>query len=237
MSNKIWILAVGLLMGVTACHTTEILDQRQEGKIVFRTTVANATKATGISPDYLKTQGFRVIAFNGPVADAGVDAGVVKRFDEILGSDQYQEDGYYVPYFWGDEDLHFYAWYPKSEENALVVNTDNGYAITYTPAESAAQQKDFSVAYNTGDKEHNGSTGVNMNFRHALAQVEMVVNNGSTAGNTVIVKGIKVGNAIKSGTFSMPVLTTEAPADEDNLLTSQWSGNVRTTTGDKNIKT
>ena len=237
MSNKIWILAVGLLMGVTACHTTEILDQRQEGKIVFRTTVANATKATGISPDYLKTQGFRVIAFNGPVADAGVDAGVVKRFDEILGSDQYQEDGYYVPYFWGDEDLHFYAWYPKSEENALVVNTDNGYAITYTPAESAAQQKDFSVAYNTGDKEHNGSTGVNMNFRHALAQVEMVVNNGSTAGNTVIVKGIKVGNAIKSGTFSMPVLTTEAPADEDNLLTSQWSGNVRTDTGDKNIKT
>ena len=233
MSNKIWILAVGLLMGVTACHTTEILDQRQEGKIVFRTTVANATKATGISPDYLKTQGFRVIAFNGPVADAGVE----NKFDEILGSDQYREDGYYVPYFWGDETLHFYAWYPKSEENALVVNTDNGYAITYTPAESAAQQKDFSVAYNTGNKEDNGSAGVNLNFRHALAQVEMVVNNGSTAGNTVIVKGIKVGNAIKSGTFSMPVLTTEAPADEDNLLTSQWSGNVRTDTGDKNIKT
>ena len=233
MSNKIWILAVGLLMGVTACHTTEILDQRQEGKIVFRTTVANATKATGISPDYLKTQGFRVIAFNGPVADADVE----NKFDEILGSDQYREDGYYVPYFWGDETLHFYAWYPKSEENALVVNTDNGYAITYTPAESAAQQKDFSVAYNTGNKEDNGSAGVNLNFRHALAQVEMVVNNGSTAGNTVIVKGIKVGNAIKSGTFSMPVITTETPADEDNLLTSQWSGNVRTDTGDKNIKT
>lgn len=233
MSNKIWILAVGLLMGVTACHTTEILDQRQEGKIVFRTTVANATKATGISPDYLKTQGFRVTAFNGPVADADVE----NKFDEILGSDQYREDGYYVPYFWGDETLHFYAWYPKSEENALVVNTDNGYAITYTPAESAAQQKDFSVAYNTGNKEVNGSAGVNLNFRHALAQVEMVVNNGSTAGNTVIVKGIKVGNAIKSGTFSMPVLTTEAPADEDNLLTSQWSGNVRTDTEDKNIKT
>lgn len=232
MSNKIWILALGLLMGVTACHTTEILDRREEGKIVFRTTVANATKATGISPDYLKTQGFRVTAFNGPVADAGV----AKRFDEILGSDQYQEDGYYVPYFWGDEDLHFYAWYPQSEDG-LSVNTANGYAITYTPAESAAQQKDFSVAYNTGNKEDNGSAGVNLNFRHALAQVEMVVNNGSTAGNTVIVKGIKVGNAIKSGTFSMPVITTEAPADEDNLLTSQWSGNVRTTTGDKNIKT
>ena len=232
MSNKNWILALGLLMGVTACHTTEILDRRQEGKIVFRTTVANATKATGISPDYLKTQGFRVAAFNGPVADAGVE----NKFDEILGSDQYQEDGYYVPYFWGDEDLHFYAWYPQSEDG-LSVDTANGYAITYTPAESAAQQKDFSVAYNTGNKEDNGSAGVNLNFRHALAQVEMVVNNGSTAGNTVIVKGIKVGNAIKSGTFSMPVITTEAPADEDNLLTSQWSGNVRTDTEDKNIKT
>lgn len=233
MSNKIWILALGLLMGVTACHTTEILDRREEGKIVFRTTVANATKATGISPDYLKTQGFHVAAFYGPVAETGV----TKEFEMDLGGDQYREDGYYVPYFWGDKTLHFYAWYPKSEENALVVNTSNGYAITYTPAASAADQKDFSVAYNTGNKEDNGSTGVNMNFRHALSQVEIVVNNGSTAGNTVIVKGVKVGNAIKSGTFTMPVIPTEAAATEDNLLTDLWSGNVRTTDADNNIKT
>lgn len=233
MSNKIWILALGLLMGVTACHTTEILDRREEGKIVFRTTVANATKATGISPEYLKTQGFHVAAFDGPVADEGV----TMEFEMDLGGDQYREDGYYVPYFWGDKTLHFYAWYPKSEENALVVNKSNGYAITYTPAASAADQKDFSVAYNTGNKEDNGSTGVNMNFRHALSQVEIVVNNGSTAGNTVIVKGVKVGNAIKSGTFTMPVIPTEAAATEDNLLTDLWSGNVRTTDADKNIKT
>lgn len=233
MSNKIWILALGLLMGVTACHTTEILDRREEGKIVFRTTVANTTKATGISPDYLKTQGFHVAAFYGPVAETGV----TKEFEMDLGGDQYREDGYYVPYFWGDKTLHFYAWYPKSEENALVVNTSNGYAITYTPAASAADQKDFSVAYNTGNKEDNGSTGVNMNFRHALSQVEIVVNNGSTAGNTVIVKGVKVGNAIKSGTFTMPVIPTEAAATEDNLLTDLWSGNVRTTDADNNIKT
>ena len=233
MSNKIWILALGLLMGVTACHTTEILDRREEGKIVFRTTVANTTKATGISPDYLKTQGFHVAAFYGPVAETGV----TKEFEMDLGGDQYREDGYYVPYFWGDQTLHFYAWYPKSEENALVVNMSNGYAITYTPAASAADQKDFSVAYNTGNKEDNGSTGVNMNFRHALSQVEIVVKNGSTAGNTVIVKGVKVGNAIKSGTFTMPVIPTEAAATEDKLLTNLWSGNERTTAADKNIKT
>ena len=89
MSNKIWILALGLLMGVTACHTTEILDRREEGKIVFRTTVANATKATGISPDYLKTQGFHVAAFDGPVADDVV----TKQFEMDLGGDQYREDG------------------------------------------------------------------------------------------------------------------------------------------------
>lgn len=230
---------MGLLMGMTACHTTEILDQREEGKIVLRTSVANATKATSLSADYLRTQGFHVAAFKGPVAETDVE----NVFDLDLGGDQYREDGYYVPYFWGDETLHFYAWYPRSEDGTngagtLSIDTDHGYAITYTPAESAALQKDLSVAYNTGNKEDNGSTGVNLNFRHALSQVEIVVNNGSTiADNTVIVKGLKVGNVIKSGTMVMPVITTEEAATEENLLTGLWHGNERTDAVDKNIRT
>lgn len=239
MSKKLLIIAGLALMSLTACHRVTVMDQREEGKITLRTTVANATKATGISPDYLKDQGFHLATFEGPIAEAGV----VKYFEMDLGGEQYKGDGYYVPYFWQDTPLHFYAWYPKSEDGTegagtMSVDTSNGYAITYTPAQSAALQKDFSVAYNVGNKEDDGSTGVNLNFRHALSQVEIVVNNGSTLpDNTVIVKGLKVGNVIKSGTMTMPVLVTTEAAAEGNLLTGLWHGNVRTATGDKNIQT
>lgn len=239
MSKHVLILAAALLMGVTACRTSEVLDRRAEGQITLRTSVEHSTKAVSISADYLKNQGFHLATFLGPIAETNV----VKYFEMDMGGEQYKGDGYYVPYFWQDSDLHFYAWYPKSEDGTdgagtLSVDTANGYAITYTPAESAALQKDFSVAYNRGNKDDNGIDGVALNFRHALAQVEIVVNNGSTvADNTVMVKGLKVGNVIKSGTMAMPVTVTEAAATEENLLTGLWHGNVRTETGDKNIRT
>lgn len=236
---KLNTLAMALLMGLAACQTTELLDQRQDGKINLRTSVNTATKAVGLSTDRLKSEGFHLAVFEGKIADANV----VKYFEMDMGSDQFKEDGYYTPYFWEDRTLHFYAWYPKSIDatagsGSMTVDAENGYAITYVLADDVAKQKDFSVAYNTGTKEENGSSGVNMNFRHALAQVEVVVNNGSTLpDNTVIIKAIKVGNAIKRGTFTMPVYPTDDVVSEENRLTTMWRDNARTTSGDKNIQT
>ncbi len=228
-------MAMALLMSLVACQTTEILDQRQDSRINLRTSVNTATKAVGLSTNHLKTQGFHLAVFQGKIGDADV----VKYFEMDMDRDQFKEDGYYTPYFWEDRTLHFYAWYPKSEQaGTMTVDPDNGYAITYAPAENAAEQKDFSVAYNIGTKEENGSSGVNMNFRHALSQVEIIVNNASTlADNNVIVKAVKVGNAIKSGTFGMPVYPTDEAVSEENRLTGLWSGNVRTNSGDKNLRT
>lgn len=238
MKNNQLLILAGLLAGLAACNNVQVLDQRNDGQIALRTTVATSTKAVGLTTDALKSQGFHLAVFEGPIAEANV----VKYFEMDMGNDQYKSDGYYTPYFWNDKTLHFYAWYPISEDGTngagtLVVNEDSGYSLTYTPAQSTALQKDLSIAYNTGTKEDNASAGVNMNFRHALSQVQIVVNNGSTlADNTVIVKGLKVGNSIKSGTIAMPVISTEAAAAEGNLLTGLWSGNVKTATGDKNIQ-
>lgn len=240
MKNKhIFMMAACLLASLAACNKVQVLDQRKDGQIALRTTVATSTKATSLTTDILKAQGFHLAVFEGPIAETGVN----KYFEMDMGNDQYKGDGYYTPYFWNDKTLHFYAWYPISENGTngagtLVVNEGDGYSLSYTPAVNAALQKDLAIAYNTGTKEANGSAGLNMNFRHALSQVQIVVNNGSTlADNTVIVKGVKVGNAIKSGTLSMPVITTEAAANNDNLLTSLWSGNKKTKSGDKNIQT
>lgn len=227
-NTTIPMLATALLVGLTACQTTEILDQRQDGKIHLRTSVNTATKATSLSKDVLSSEGFHLAVFDSPV----IDNGAGKYFEMDMGSEQLKEDGFYTDYYWNDKTLHFYAWYPKN----VVADAQDSYSISYAPAENAADQKDLSLAYNTGNKENNDESGVLLNFRHALAQVHMIVNNASTLpNNNVIVKAVKVGNAIKSGTLRMPSYPTSAAVTESNLLTSLWEGNVKTATGDKNV--
>lgn len=231
MKNKtISMLATALLMGLTACQTTEILDQSQDGKINLRTSVNTATKATSLTQGILASEGFHLAVFEAPIKDANA----TKYFEMDMGSEQLKQDGYYTPYYWNDKTLHFYAWYPKD----VAADPEKNYSISFTPADNAADQKDLSLAYNTGNKESNNESGVLLNFRHALAQVEMKVCNASTLPNNIVqVKAIKVGNAIKSGTLTMPNYPTSAAVSESNLLTDLWTGNVKTDTGDKNIHT
>lgn len=231
MKNKnIPILAAALLMGFTACQTTEILDQRQDGKITLRTSVNTATKATPLSKNLLSANGFHLAVLDGPIIDSGSSV----YFEMDMGSDQLKEDGYYTDYYWNDKTLHFYAWYPKN----VAVDASDFYSISYAAAQNVADQQDLSLAYNTGNKADNDESGVLLNFRHALAQIQMVVNNGSTLpNNNVIVKAVKVGNAIKGGTLRMPSYPTSADVAESNLLTNLWEDNVKTATGDKNVNT
>ena len=231
MKNKtIPMLATALLMGLTACQTTEILDQRQDGKITLRTSVNTATKATPLSKDVLSANGFHLAVLDGPIIDSGSSV----YFEMDMGSDQLKEDGYYTDYYWNDKTLHFYAWYPKN----VAVDASDFYSISFAAAQNVADQKDLSLAYNTGNKADNDESGVLLNFRHALSQIQMVVNNGSTLpNNNVIVKAVKVGNAIKGGTLRMPSSPTSAAAAESNLLTNLWEDNVKTATGDKNVNT
>ena len=231
MKNKnIPILAAALLMGFTACQTTEILDQRQDGKITLRTSVNTATKATPLSKDLLSANGFHLAVLDGPIIDSGSSV----YFEMDMGSDQLKEDGYYTDYYWNDKTLHFYAWYPKN----VAVDASDFYSISYAAAQNVADQQDLSLAYNTGNKADNDESGVLLNFHHALAQIQMVVNNGSTLpNNNVIVKAVKVGNAIKGGTLRMPSYPTSADVAESNLLTNLWEDNVKTATGDKNVNT
>lgn len=231
MKNKtIPMLATALLMSFTACQTTEILDQRQDGKITLRTSVNTATKATPLSKDVLSANGFHLAVLDGPIIDSGSSV----YFEMDMGSDQLKEDGYYTDYYWNDKTLHFYAWYPKN----VAVDASDFYSISFAAAQNVADQKDLSLAYNTGNKADNDESGVLLNFRHALSQIQMVVNNGSTLpNNNVIVKAVKVGNAIKGGTLRMPSSPTSAAAAESNLLTNLWEDNVKTATGDKNVNT
>ena len=123
-------------------------------------------------------------------------------------------------FFWPVEgDLHFYAYAPDVPGAADAPGT---YEITsssqklanFSPCASAAEQKDFVYAYAKGNLTDNGTSGVDVDFKHALTEVSIAAKNDNSA-YTVEVTGVKLGNIKSKGTFSFPAVNNATPASWD----------------------
>ena len=80
----------------------------------------------------------------------------------------------------------------------------------FVPNTAAADQKDFVYAKSTGNNKANGTTGIDIDFQHALSEVTIAAKNENTA-YTVDVTGVKIGNVIKKGTFTFLPPQTQQP--------------------------
>ena len=135
-------------------------------------------------------------------------------------------------FFWPVEgDLHFYAYAPEVPGAADAPGT---YEITsssqklanFSPCASAAEQKDFVYAYAKGNLTDNGTSGVNVDFKHALTEVSIAAKNDNSA-YTVEVTGVKLGNIKSKGTFTFPAVGGATPASWD--LAGSGVANYETT--------
>ena len=135
-------------------------------------------------------------------------------------------------FFWPVEgDLHFYAYAPEVPGAADAPGT---YEITsssqklanFSPCATAAEQKDFVYAYAKGNLTDNGTSGVDVDFKHALTEVSIAAKNDNSA-YTVEVTGVKLGNIKSKGTFSFPAVGGATPASWD--LTGSAVANYETT--------
>ena len=135
-------------------------------------------------------------------------------------------------FFWPVEgDLHFYAYAPDDPGAADAPGT---YEITsssqklanFSPCASAAEQKDFVYAYAKGNLTDNGTSGVNVDFKHALTEVSIAAKNDNSA-YTVEVTGVKLGNIKSKGTFTFPAVNNATPASWD--LSGSGVANYETT--------
>ena len=177
--------------------------------ISFRASVGTSTKASEVNASNLT--GFNVTAIgNGAnyftdmsVAVSGGTCTVAKT------------------YYWPSYELGFYAYANVSGGTVSIENSAK--TITgVTPAAAAAEQTDMIVAYETGDKEHNESSGVPLNFRHALSQVVVKAANLSTSGIQIKVAGVKLGNILDRGTFTYPATSTST-RNSGTLSQSLWN--------------
>ena len=115
-------------------------------------------------------------------------------------------------FFWPVEgDLHLYGYAPAApgKNGTFQIDKDAQTLTDFVPFATAAAQQDFVYAKSTGNNATNGTTGVELNFQHALTEISVAAKNSNTA-YTVNVTGVKLGNVKTKGTFTFPSIANSA---------------------------
>ena len=115
-------------------------------------------------------------------------------------------------FFWPVEgDLHLYGYAPAKPgaNGTFKIDKDAQTLTDFVPFATAAAQQDFVYAKSTGNNATNGTTGVELNFQHALTEISVAAKNSNTA-YTVKVTGVKLGNVKTKGTFTFPSIANSA---------------------------
>ena len=115
-------------------------------------------------------------------------------------------------FFWPVEgDLHLYGYAPAApgKGGTFQIDKDAQTLTDFVPFETADAQQDFVYAKSTGNNATNGTTGVELNFQHALTEISVAAKNSNTA-YTVKVTGVKLGNVKTKGTFTVPSIENSA---------------------------
>ncbi|MDE6637799.1 MAG: fimbrillin family protein [Muribaculaceae bacterium] len=125
--------------------------------------------------------------------------------------------------------LHFFAYHPSAEtmqnkidtEKFNLVNrsiTSNEETVidyrmeSFRVPRNIEDHVDFISAYSDGTQQANGSTGIELNFRHNLARIELMAWSQNKRYG-IEIAGVRIGNAISEGDFNFSSLTTGQPGE------------------------
>ena len=124
-------------------------------------------------------------------------------------------------------DLNFYSYAPENpgSEGEVKVDPTEQKITGFVPYTTAATQQDFIYSKATGNLASNGTTGIDLNFEHALSEITVYAKNDNSA-YTVEVSGVKLGNITSKGDFTFPTIAGDAASwilgSEKADYTTEW---------------
>ncbi len=193
------ILTIALAALVTAaCSKNETTSTNQGNGIGFRSSMTVHSRATETTLTNLGE--FNVTAIGNSanyftdLSVTSADAGTTWTTGSI--------------YYWPAYGLEFFAYAPVSEKDNVTVSS-TAQTIDFTTNADVADQVDLVVAYNQGDEADYGSSGVPLNFKHALSQVEVLAK-CSNDKIKIDVLGVRICQIPAEGTFTFPTAETAA---------------------------
>ena len=206
-------LAIASVMALASCSkVTDIAEPaRGQGQIAFTPFIANSLRAAEMDIATLKDTGFTVSAFgNGAAYFEG------KTVKPESTGDLWAPEGGDIP--WPSFELDFIAYANLGEyATATIAQTGSKLELT-TPAE-VAKQVDVIVARAKGKSTDHATTGMPLNFKHLLSQIEVkAVNSNANSNYKIKVAGVKIGRIVKKATFVYPADTKTATTLSDYTL-------------------
>lgn len=223
MKNLFLFAALGAAVMATSCTSEENFEQLSDNSktaaIRFNTDVAlsRAVITNGNLKEFTTTAYLK----QGDIRTKFMDNVLVKKVDGVWST----EDTYMWPY---NGTLSFFSVAPANLKVDMPAAADidtKAPSFEFTAESDAAMQQDVLYAVNanhqyTGSDE---SSVVNVNLRHALAQI--VFNAKCENANwRVDISDVKIHNAKSSGKYTLPLATTAALAENDNIR-GNWAIN------------
>lgn len=204
------LFAAAVITAMASCSNNEIIDVNPGEGISFRTSLDKATRANAENVTTLENLSeFKV---------AGIGNGAT-YMPELLVSKSGSAWNTASTYYWPAYDLKFFAYAPKDLGTGTATLSHTAQTISgFAPAADITEQKDLLISYNTGNKTSNEASGVEMNFKHALSQIEIKAK-CSNPNIVIKVKGIRIVNPATKGTFTFPTTQTTS---ETQLQQSLW---------------
>lgn len=191
-----------VLVAMSSCMEDEVLERNQGNALAFRASIDKALSRSGDGnvTDLGKLQEFKVTATIDGQSNYFTDMMVNKTPTSTWNTQH--------TYYWPSYELGFYAYAPTDISGVSIDNT--GKKITgFTPGKNVDNQVDLLVAYNTGNRRNNETQGVELNFKHALSQIDVQAK-CSNPNIEIVVKSIRFVNVKTKGSFTYPAQTTTA---------------------------
>lgn len=209
MKKKILFAAMAAA-ALASCSNDEVVDVNDSGGISFRASLDKAiTRANVI--DLNNLEAFNVTAIgNGAIyfTELGVGSSDGGATWETWGT-----------YYWPNYELSFFAYAPQNPNGMVNITNEEKKITGFSPLQAVTEQQDLVISYNKGSKTNNESSGVAMNFKHALSQIEVKAKCSNDRIKIEVV-GVKLVNAAAKADFTFPEEETNASY---TLPQSQWS--------------
>lgn len=208
--KKYFLFSAMAAVALASCTNDDVVDVNKGGGISFRASLDKArTKAvTSLS----NLNAFNVTAI-GNSSNYFTDLGVTS-------SDNGSTWTTASTYYWPGYELAFFAYAPQTPGGTVGISGTGKKISDFSPAQDVSAQNDLVIAYNTGTKAANEGSGVPLNFKHALSQIEVQAK-CSNEKTKIEILGVRMVNAATKADFTFPETETTSAYV---LAQSQWTG-------------
>ena len=205
----LFVIAAASLLAVTSCSVDEVVG----GNVLSNNEINPTARIVGDVKDAraVETKITNLGKFTVNAFQTG-DANYMNNVEYTTSDNGSSWTTAAGKFFWPVEgDLHLYGYAPAAPgtSGTFKIDKDAQTLTDFVPFATAAAQQDFVYAKSTGNNATNGTTGVELNFQHALTEISVAAKNSNTA-YTVKVTGVKLGNVKTKGTFTFPSIANGA---------------------------